>query len=601
MPDSDVSTSAYRVLARKYRPESFDGLIGQEAMVKTLTNAIRAGRLAHAFVLTGVRGVGKTTAARILARALNCVGPDGKGGMTAEPCGQCAHCQAIAEGNHVDVLEMDAASRTGVENIRELLDGVRYRPAIARMKVYIIDEVHMLSTQAFNALLKTLEEPPPHVTFIFATTETRKVPVTVLSRCQRFDLRRVDAERLAQHFKAIAEKEGATVEAEALQLIARVADGSVRDGLSVLDQAIAFGALDVTAEMVREMLGLADRMRHFDIFDALMGGDIARALDELGQAYSAGADPVSLLQDLLELTHWLTRIKVVPATAAGFGVPEAERSRGTLMAEKLSLAQLARIWQMLLKGVGEARVAASALQAAEMILIRLAYAADLPDPAELVKKLGEKLGEKNTNAPSLRKSAAPSPASSSPAPTTVAMASPRLATSAAAATLAATASAPAVAAPVAELAPAANAPCPMPTSFSEMVALFRDRREALLHTQLVSNVHLVRFEPGRLEIHLDARASANLANRLGELLSEWTATRWIVIISREDGEPTLREQAAATEKEKFTQAAKHPLVCAVRDAFPGATIEAVRDAKETLQATEADAAPSSEQNGDATS
>jgi len=583
MPDSDVSTSAYRVLARKYRPESFDGLIGQEAMVKTLTNAIRAGRLAHAFVLTGVRGVGKTTAARILARALNCVGSDGKGGMTAEPCGQCAHCQAIAEGNHVDVLEMDAASRTGVENIRELLDGVRYRPAIARMKVYIIDEVHMLSTQAFNALLKTLEEPPPHVTFIFATTETRKVPVTVLSRCQRFDLRRVDAERLVQHFKTIAEKEGATVEAEALQLIARVADGSVRDGLSVLDQAIAFGALDVTAEMVREMLGLADRMRHFDIFDALMVGDIARALDELGQAYAAGADPVSLLQDLLELTHWLTRIKVVPATAAGFGVPEAERSRGTLMAEKLSLAQLARIWQMLLKGVGEARVATSALQAAEMIFIRLVYAADLPDPAELVKKLGEK----NTNAPSLRKSAAPSPASP-----TVATASPRLATSAATAT---------AVAPVAELAPAADAPCPMPTSFSEMVALFRDRREGLLHTQLVSNVHLVRFEPGRVEIHLDARASANLANRLGELLSEWTATRWIVIVSREGGEPTLREQAAATEKEKFTQAAKHPLVCAVRDVFPGATIEAVRDAKETLQETEADAAPSSEQNGDATS
>ncbi len=586
MPDSDVSTSAYRVLARKYRPESFDGLIGQEAMVKTLTNAIRAERLAHAFVLTGVRGVGKTTAARILARALNCVGADGKGGMTAEPCGQCTHCQAIAEGNHVDVLEMDAASRTGVENIRELLDGVRYRPAMARMKVYIIDEIHMLSMQAFNALLKTLEEPPPHVTFIFATTETRKVPVTVLSRCQRFDLRRVDAERLALHFKTIAEKEDATVETEALQLIARVSDGSVRDGLSLLDQAIAFGALEVTAEMVREMLGLADRMRHFDIFDALMAGNIAGALEELGQAYAAGADPISLLQDLLELTHWLTRIKVVPETASGFGVPEAERSRGALMAEKLSLAQLARIWQMLLKGVGEARTAASALQAAEMIFIRLAYAADLPDPAELVKKLGEK----NTDAPNPRERATPSPAS------------PTVAT-APAATPVAAATTPVAAAttPVAELAPV-DAPHPpqgpMPTSFSEMVALFRDKREGLLHTQLVSNVHLVRFEPGRLEIHLDARASANLANRLGELLSEWTATRWVVVVSREGGEPTLREQTAAVEKEKFSQAAKHPLVRAVRDVFPGATIKAVRGSKKTLEETEVDATPSLEQNGD---
>ena len=591
MPDSDVSTSAYRVLARKYRPESFDGLIGQEAMVKTLTNAIRAERLAHAFVLTGVRGVGKTTAARILARALNCVGADGKGAMTAEPCGQCTHCQAIAEGNHVDVLEMDAASRTGVENIRELLDGVRYRPAMARMKVYIIDEIHMLSMQAFNALLKTLEEPPPHVTFIFATTETRKVPVTVLSRCQRFDLRRVDAERLALHFKTIAEKEGATVATEALQLIARVSDGSVRDGLSLLDQAIAFGALDVTAEMVREMLGLADRMRHFDIFDALMAGNIAGALEELGQAYAAGADPVSLLQDLLELTHWLTRIKVVPETASGFGVPEAERSRGALMAEKLSLAQLARIWQMLLKGVGEARAAASALQAAEMIFIRLAYAADLPDPAELVRKLGEK----NTDAPSPRERATPSPASPS-----VATSSPRRAASAATSTAPA-ATPVALATPVAELAPAdapRSPPGPMPTNFSEMVALFRDKREGLLHTQLVSNVHLVRFEPGRLEIHLEARASANLANRLGELLSKWTATRWVVIVSREGGEPTLREQTAAVEKEKFAQAAKHPLVRAVRDVFPGATIKAVRGSKKTLEAAGGDAAPSLEKNGD---
>ncbi len=552
--------------------------------MKTLANAIRADRLAHAFVLTGVRGVGKTTTARILARGLNCIGPDGEGGMTVEPCGQCAHCQAIAEGNHVDVLEMDAASRTGVENIRELLDGVRYRPVMARTKVYIIDEVHMLSTQAFNALLKTLEEPPPHVTFIFATTETRKVPVTVLSRCQRFDLRRVDAERLVTHFQSIAEKEGATVEADALQLIARAADGSVRDGLSLLDQAIAFGASQVTAESVREMLGLADRIRHFDLFDAVMTGDIAAALEELDGAYNAGADPIVLLQDLLELTHWLTRIKVVPETATGFGVPEAERSRGTEMAAKLSLPQLARIWQMLLKGVQEARLSPSPLQAAEMILIRLAYAADLPDPAELVKTLtAKKTGSENLSArQDARPPSAPAPAAMAPPSPPAAEAGGSLAR----------------AAPKAEPAPAPQATAlhPMPESFLEMVQLFRERREPLLHAHLVNNVRLVRFEPGRLEFNPGEHAPANLASRLGELLSEWTAARWMVSLSREGGETTLREQAEAVEKARLAEAAKHPLVRKVQDAFAGATIEAIRP----LQATVAEADAPAQQNGDET-
>lgn len=567
MPDSNATPPSYRVLARKYRPDSFEGLIGQEAMVKTLTNAFRTGRIAHAFVLAGVRGVGKTTTARILARALNCIGSDGQGGPTASPCGKCEHCKAIAEGNHVDVLEMDAASRTGVENIRELLEGVRYRPVMARTKVYIIDEVHMLSTQAFNALLKTLEEPPSNVTFIFATTETRKVPVTVLSRCQRFDLRRVDAERLQEHFAAIAEKEGAKIEGAALQLIARAADGSVRDGLSLLDQAIALGAEEVTTDMVREMLGLAERLRIFDLFDAVMAGDVAGALDELDQAYATGADPLVVLQDMLELTHWLTRIKVVPKVAEGFGVPEAERTRGAAMAAKLSLPELARVWQMLLKGVEEVRLSPSPLQAAEMILIRLAYASDLPDPATLVKNLTEKEKSETGNASKPTPSSAP-PRARAPAlsASSTTEASGRLAT--------APASKP-------EPAPRAEAAHPMPMSFLETVNLFRERREPILHAHLMNNVHLVHFEPGRIEFHPTAHAPTNLASRLSELLAEWTGERWILSVSNKTGEPTLREQEEAKQRQKREEAAQHPLVQAVQAAFPKATIEAIHPVTES--------------------
>jgi len=562
MSNSNATPSSYRVLARKYRPESFEGLIGQETMVKTLTNAIRVGRLAHAFVLTGVRGVGKTTTARILARALNCIGNDGKGEVTETPCGQCENCQAITEGNHVDVLEMDAASRTGVENIRELLDGVPYRPVMARTKVYIIDEVHMLSTQAFNALLKTLEEPPPHVTFIFATTETRKVPVTVLSRCQRFDLRRVNAEQLTEHLMVIAKRESVKVEESALQLIARAADGSVRDGLSLLDQAIAFGQEEVTAEAVREMLGLVERLRVFDLFDMVIAGDIASALGELDQAYAAGADPLVLLQDLLELTHWLTRIKITPKTAESFGVPEEERTRGTAMAMKLTLPQLARVWQMLLKGVEEVRLASSPIQAAEMILIRLAYASDLPDPAALVKTLIEKEAglEVTGHNPSLsgmqirEREEAPT---LNVAPTTdMGGLATNLAT---------------------EPEPPSSAVTtqPMPMSFLDAVQLFQDRREPLLHAHLVNNVHLVHFEPGRIEFNAGAHAPTNLANRLGELLSEWTGERWILSVSSDPGAPTLHEQAEARKQHKREEAAKYPLVLAVKTAFPKATIEAI--------------------------
>ncbi|MEE8247140.1 MAG: DNA polymerase III subunit gamma/tau, partial [Alphaproteobacteria bacterium] len=386
MSDSPAPNE-YRVLARKYRPASFAQLVGQEAMVRTLRNAIESGRLAHAFILTGVRGVGKTTTARIIARALNCSGGDGADRPTPEPCGACENCRAIAEDRHLDVLEMDAASRTGVEDIRELIDGVRYAPTSARFKVYIIDEVHMLSKHAFNALLKTLEEPPAHVKFIFATTEVRRVPVTVLSRCQRFDLRRVDAETQIAHLKGIAESEHVSVDEAALALIARAAEGSVRDGLSLLDQAIAHADGAIHEAQVRDMLGLADRAQVLDLFDAVMSGAAPRALELLGDQYRAGADPAAVLQDMLELCHWLTRVKVVPETADDLTVPEEERKRGREMASKLAMAVLARCWQMLLKGLEETRFSVSPLAAAEMVVVRLAYVADLPTPAEVVREL----------------------------------------------------------------------------------------------------------------------------------------------------------------------------------------------------------------------
>ena len=381
------SAAAYRVLARKYRPSTFAELIGQEAMVRTLSNAIATGRIAHAFILTGVRGVGKTTTARILARALNCVGPDGSGGSTAEPCGQCAPCLAIADDRHVDVMEMDAASRTGVDDIRELTEGVRYRPVSGRYKVYIIDEVHMLSKNAFNALLKTLEEPPPDVKFVFATTEINKVPVTVLSRCQRFSLRRVPVEQLIPHYRRIAEAEGVEVEPAALALIARAADGSVRDGLSLLDQAIALSGGRVAEAAVRDMLGVADRGLVFDLMETVLRGDAPAALEQMGRLYQGGADPLMILQDLLDLSHFITRLKLAPEAGTGDPITEGDRARARPLAEKLTIPVLARVWQMLLKGLEEVQVAPSPIQAAEMVLVRLAYVTDLPAPAELVRSI----------------------------------------------------------------------------------------------------------------------------------------------------------------------------------------------------------------------
>ena len=542
----------YRVLARKYRPTDFTTLVGQEAMVRTLRNAIDSGRIAHAFMLTGVRGVGKTTTARIIARALNCVGADGKGGPTVDPCGVCDNCKAITEDRHVDVIEMDAASRTGIDDVRELIEGVRYRPVSARYKVYIIDEVHMLSEKAFNALLKTLEEPPPHVKFLFATTEIRKVPVTVLSRCQRFDLKRVPQDVLVGHFGKISEAEKVEISPEALALLARAADGSVRDGLSMLDQAIAHGGGVVDAAQVRDMLGLADRGRVLDLFEKVMRGDAPSVVATLGEMHDSGADPVVILQDLMELTHWVTRLKVAPDAAAA--AADSERAQGLAMAGKLSMASLTRAWTLLMKGLQETLSAPSPLRAAEMALIRLCYVADLPSPSDALKAL------QNGTMP-LAAAAAGSPA---PAP--------RGGGGGGGSAVARLATQPITAA-VAQ--PAAAAP-PNPRNFAEVVALFEARREARLVHSLMHHVHEVRCEPGLIEFRPEPKAPTDLASRLSELLSQWTGRRWIASVSSAQGKPTLSEQKTAKGDELRSQAENNPLVQAIFKTFPGAKLDSVR-------------------------
>ncbi|MEE2980899.1 MAG: DNA polymerase III subunit gamma/tau, partial [Pseudomonadota bacterium] len=516
------------------------------------------GRLAHGYLFTGVRGVGKTTTARILARALNCIGVDGASGPTVSPCGECEPCQALAEARHVDVLEMDAASHTGVDDIRDIIDGVRYRPVSARYKVYIIDEVHMLTKNAFNALLKTLEEPPEQVIFIFATTEIRKVPMTVLSRCQRFDLRRVEAETLGAYLADIATRESVTATPEALALVARAADGSVRDGLSILDQAIAHSGGTVEEDALRHMLGLADRAQVFDLFEAVMAGEAGRALDELARQYSAGVDPVVVLQDLLELAHWLTRVKVVPDATEGVAVAEAERRRGADLAARLSMPVLARTWQMLLKGLGEARFAPNALAAAEMVLVRLAYVADLPAPVDVVK------AAKSDDAAPM------TPVQPVVTPAPVIQPSRD---NGGGATQAALAPVPNPE-PVPEPEPAQPTG---PASFEAVATLVESKGEMRLLSDLRACVHLVDFEPGRIEFRPNAGAPKELANDLSQKLSRWTGERWIAVVSGEAGAPTLDEQQAADHARRIAEAGEHPLVAAVLETFADAKVTGVRD------------------------
>lgn len=566
-PNSDVSDKIeYQVLARKYRPTDFSNLIGQDAMVRTLKNAFESGRLAHAFILTGVRGVGKTTSARIIARALNCVGQDGNGEATIEPCGECEFCQAIAEDRLVDVLEMDAASRTGVDDVRELIEGVRYKPVSARYKVYIIDEVHMLSRNAFNALLKTLEEPPAHVKFIFATTEIRKVPVTVLSRCQRFDLRRVDIETLSANFSEIAEKEGVKVTDAAISLIARAADGSVRDGQSLLDQVVATAAKDnaeLGEDVVRDMLGLADRERSFDLFELVMKGNVSGALDMLDADYANGADSVLVLQDLLEVVHWLSRVKVTPDIADGPMVPESDRDRGKDLTSRLSMRALTRAWQMLLKGLREAQSAPSPIQAAEMILIRLAYLADLPTPADVVKSINESSGETpNVHPTGGGGNGGGQPVVNAGQQTVQTQAAPQIMPQAETQAMA-------------EIAPEALS---SPQTFEDVIALADKMNERILRSNLVSNVHLVRFEPGTIVFQPGDNMPREFSQELTRFLNGTTDRRWVVTISLdEQGAASVQQREDAVQVARRDEIAQTSFMQSVMETFPGAEIAEVRE------------------------
>ena len=572
----DARGGGYRVLARKYRPATFDDLIGQEAMVRTISNAFEAGRIPQAWILTGVRGVGKTTTARILARALNYELPDGSitGPTIAMPT-LGVQCQSIMESRHLDVIEMDAASHNGVDDVRQINDAIRYAPVQARYKVYILDEVHMLSPAAFNALLKTLEEPPPHAKFIFATTEIRKVPVTVLSRCQRFDLRRVDADVLVKHLQGIAANEKIAVERDALALIARAAEGSVRDSLSLFDQAIAHAAGTVRGEDVRQMLGLADRTRTIDLFEAVMRGDAAGAMKELRAQYEIGADPAVALSDLAEFTHFVTRVKVVPSVADDVAFAESERVRGRGFAEKLSMRVLARAWQMLLKGITEVEESGRPLAAAEMVLVRLAYAADLPTPDEVIRSL-----DGNGSAPAPRAGGNGGGAASAGP-----MASSRF-ESAPRGDMRADASRGAPRAALAAVQPMGNRQVAAPaeattpmlavSTFEGLIALAVQRRDLSVKASLERDVRLVRCEDGRLDVALEPSAAKTLVNDLSTKFSQWTGRRWVVVVSREDAQPTVKSVLEAKQAELETGVQADPLVQAVMSRFPGAKIVDVR-------------------------
>lgn len=554
---------AYRVLARKYRPIDLADLIGQDAMVRTLRNAFAIGRIAHAFMLTGVRGVGKTSTARIIARALNCTGPNGEGGPTATPCGICVECRAILADRHPDIVEMDAASRTGVDDVREIIEAARFRPMQARTKVFIVDEVHMLSRNAFNALLKTLEEPPGHVKFVFATTEWRKVPVTVLSRCQRFDLRRVSLGALSAHFAKIAGLEGVSVAPAALAMIAQAADGSVRDGLSLLDQAIALGGggsasqdqPEIDAALVADMLGLADRAIVFDLMEAIVAGEVEAVLAITDRAHERGADLGGMLGDLLELSHLVTRLRSVPGLRGSNDLTELERVRGAALAGRLGIPALTRIWQMLLKGLAELDVAPDRRAAAEMVLIRLCHLADLPSPGELITEMRRLPVPASTVPASARQNAAP-------------------AAHLALASAMALRDEPAIASVAA-----------MPARFRDLIALAASAREPLLGGHLQQSVHLVRYAPPIIEIRPEPAAPRDLAMRLAALLLDTTGVRWTIAVSNAPGEPTLAAQDGAQALAVRLDAGHHPLIRAVLEAFPGAVLRSIERDEPTSTAS----------------
>lgn len=581
-----TDTQAYQVLARKYRPETFVDLVGQDTMVQTLRNAFEAERIAQAFIMTGIRGTGKTTTARIIAKGMNCIGLDGNSGPTIDPCGQCEHCTSIMEGRHVDVMEMDAASRTGVGDIREIIDSVAYRAASARYKIYIIDEVHMLSTNAFNALLKTLEEPPAHVKFIFATTEIRKVPVTVLSRCQRFDLRRIEPEVMIALLQKIAKSERAKITDEALGLITRAAEGSARDAQSLLDQAISHGGGETNVEQVRAMLGLADRGRVLDLFDLILRGDAAGALGELSSQYAAGADPMAVLRDLAEVSHWVSVIKITPAAADDPTVSPDETSRGLVMANALPMRVLSRMWQMLLTALEEVSCAPNTMMAAEMAIIRLTHVADLPTPDELIRNL-QNIPTSTPIAVAQGKPCAPRAGLQT---NTIKTTGSQQAPSA----LQVKNTAGVTAALVVE--PATDALANL-AQFQDVLILIRNHRDVKLLVDVETTLRLISYSPGRIEFEPTENAPKDLAQRLGSRLQTWTGNRWAVSIGSNGAKTIAEMRDAATTA--LTQIAKsHPLVQAVLIAFPKAEITEIRTAKDIATEAQIEALPEVEDEWD---
>ncbi|MGB0719808.1 MAG: DNA polymerase III subunit gamma/tau [Bdellovibrionales bacterium] len=571
MAESQTSNEPYRVLARKYRPTNFDELIGQDALVRTLKNAIESGRIAHAFMLTGVRGVGKTTTARIIAKALNYAGADGKAGPTTGDTADCPTCQAITQDRHPDVIEMDAASRTGVDDIREILDGVRYAPTEARYKVYVIDEVHMLSKNAFNALLKTLEEPPEHVKFIFATTEIRKVPVTVLSRCQRFDLRRVDVPTLSAHFTGICDKEGVKAEDAAITAIARAADGSVRDGLSLLDQAIALSGEAITAQQVEAMLGLADRAKNLDVLEHALRGEMPEALAILDDLYANGSDPLAVVQDLLDLTHILTKLRAVPGTKSmKHTMAKDQTDRAAGLAAQLSMPSLAKAWQILLKGLSEVQIAPNPQNALEMVIIRLVYAADLPDPKDLLRQLKDGGGSVSTSS----HASISAPVSGAQTPVHAQSFAPPSVSSGGASGGGAVRAALAVV-------PDAPAPIVQIKTFEDVVALLEQENEVLLASQVYQYAHPVKLEPkpagGLLEIRPQPEAPQKLAPDLGAALSRICGQRWVVSVSSASGGATLAQQREAAKDAAIQEVLQTPIIRDILSVFPDAELIGIQD------------------------
>ena len=561
-------TTKYQVLARKYRPETFSDLIGQEAMVRTLKNAFDADRIAQAFMMTGIRGVGKTTTARIIAKGMNCIGLEGYTGPTTSPCGQCEHCVAISEGRHVDVLEMDAASRTGVDDIREIIDSVHYRAASARFKIYIIDEVHMLSNNAFNALLKTLEEPPEHVKFIFATTEIRKVPVTVLSRCQRFDLRRIEPEEMIKMLQNLAKLENASISNEALALITRASEGSARDAQSLLDQAISHGAGETSVDQVRAMLGLADRGRVLDLFEFIMRGQAKEALNELGSQYSDGADPIGVIRDLAEVTHWVSIIKITPDAADDPTVSPDEKTRGQAFSQSLSMRVLTRTWQLLLKALEEISSAPNPMMAAEMAVIRITHVSDLPSPEELVKKLtgthSESEGVKKGNSGG----SVSNTTSSNFKPTQQTETRP--------------------------IKNEGNTALALDTetldlqypTFESVLEIIRKFRDMKLLIDVENSVRLSSYVPGRIEFTPTENAPKDLAQRLGQLLQNWTGFRWAITVVGNCSGETIQEQRNAKDATLKREAKLHPFVKTVFDNFPKASIVEIKSQAEIVAEAE---------------